>query len=74
MCAWTKRVKDGGHWVSIEEFLDRHHHIVVSHGVADDVKAGLIAHHGVADLLEPPKAWGSLPPAHGAGGPATTSG
>ena len=48
MCAWTKRVKDGGHWVSIEEFLDRHLHLVVSHGVSDELKASLIAHQDVA--------------------------
>ena len=45
MCAWTKRVKQGGRWVSIEEYLDQQLNVVVSHGIADDLKAGLIAHH-----------------------------
>jgi len=62
MCAWTKRVKDGGHWVSIEEFLDRHLHIVVSHGISDELKAGLIAQHDVADVPEPSGGRRSMPP------------
>ena len=63
MCAWTKRVKDGGQWVSIEEFLDRHLQIVVSHGVSDELKAGWIAPHGVADVPEPSSGRRSMPPA-----------
>jgi hypothetical protein len=43
MCAWTKRVKDNGRWVTIEEFLDRHFQILVSHGISDDAKANLLA-------------------------------
>jgi hypothetical protein len=74
MCAWTKRVKDGGRWVSIEEFLDRQYHIVVSHGVSDDLKAGLIAHHGVAELVESSRGWDSGPSANGTGERFTTSG
>jgi hypothetical protein len=45
MCAWTKRVKQGGRWVTIEEYLDQQLNVVVSHGIADDLKAGLIAQH-----------------------------
>jgi len=63
MCAWTKRVKDGGHWVSIEEFLDRHLHILVSHGVSDDLKASLIAQQDVAVVPEPSRGRRSMPPA-----------
>jgi hypothetical protein len=63
MCAWTKRVKAGGHWVSIEEFLDRHLHLVVSHGVSDELKARLIAHPEVADLPGPSRGQVSMPPA-----------
>jgi hypothetical protein len=62
MCAWTKRVKDGGHWVSIEEFLDRHLHILVSHGVSDELKASLIAHQEVAVVPEPSRGRRSMPP------------
>ena len=63
MCAWTKRVKDGGHWVSIEEFLDRHLHLVVSHGVSDELKASLIAHQDVAVVPKLSREQRSMPPA-----------
>jgi hypothetical protein len=54
MCAWTKRVKCDGHWVPIEEFLDRQLQIVVSHGVSDDLKASLIADNGSSGKEECP--------------------
>jgi PAS domain S-box-containing protein len=34
MCAWTKRVRVGDEWVSIEEYLSEHHGLRISHGMA----------------------------------------
>jgi len=33
MCAWTKQVKVGNAWLSVERYLDDHHGTVVSHGL-----------------------------------------
>src|SRR5262249_49731275 len=37
MCAWTRRVRHDGEWISVEEFLQRRFGLDVSHGIADDV-------------------------------------
>jgi hypothetical protein len=42
MCAWSKQLKDGGSWVPIEEFFNRHFHIRISHGVCEEIRDGLI--------------------------------
>jgi hypothetical protein len=42
LCAWTKRVKEDGQWVPMEEFLQRHLHVRISHGVSDDVRDQLV--------------------------------
>jgi hypothetical protein len=42
LCAWTKRVKEDGQWVPLEEFLTRHLHVRISHGVSDDVRDQLV--------------------------------
>ncbi len=36
VCAWTRRVSDGGRWVEFEEFLQDHLHLRFSHGMSDD--------------------------------------
>lgn len=39
MCAWTKRVKRGHGWVSLEEYLAKTHGVRVSHGISPDALA-----------------------------------
>ena len=36
MCAWTRRVKMDGRWVTVEEFLERKLGVRVSHGISED--------------------------------------
>ena len=41
MCAWCRRVRDGGDWVTVELFLERQHHAQTSHGICDACAAGV---------------------------------
>ena len=36
VCAWTRRVSDGGRWVEFEEFLHDHLNLRFSHGMSDE--------------------------------------
>lgn len=36
ICAWTKRIEDGGRWVSYEEFMQKHFDIRFTHGISED--------------------------------------
>ncbi|MCL4177172.1 MAG: hypothetical protein KJ072_05445 [Verrucomicrobia bacterium] len=42
LCAWTKRVKEDGKWVPLEEFLERHLQVRVSHGMSDEVHQSMV--------------------------------
>ena len=37
ICAWTKRVRVGHHWITLEDYLRSVHGITVSHGICPDV-------------------------------------
>ena len=41
MCAWCRRVRDGGNWVTVELFLERQHHAQTAHGICDACAAGV---------------------------------
>lgn len=41
VCAWTKQIKEQDRWISLEEFLEKHFHIGVSHGISQDAINGL---------------------------------
>jgi hypothetical protein len=41
MCAWCRRVREGGDWVTIELFLERQHHAQTTHGICDSCAAGI---------------------------------
>ena len=41
MCAWCRRVRDGGDWVTVELLLERQHHAQTSHGICDACAAGI---------------------------------
>ncbi len=34
VCAWTRQVRDGDEWLSLEQFLERHFQVQVSHGIS----------------------------------------
>ncbi|MBE7541186.1 MAG: PAS domain-containing protein [Bryobacteraceae bacterium] len=36
MCAWTKRVKSGAHWLPVEEFLMERLGVRISHGICPE--------------------------------------
>ena len=36
VCAWTKRIKVDGEWMSLEAFLHQHLHIRLTHGISED--------------------------------------
>jgi PAS domain S-box-containing protein len=45
MCAWTKRVRLGDEWLSIERYLSRAHGVAVSHGIAPDAFEKFLGQH-----------------------------
>ena len=36
ICAWTKRIRVEGEWMTIEEFLQKHLHLKLSHGISPE--------------------------------------
>jgi|GEM_PF-4846181 len=44
VCAWTKQIKEQDRWISLEEFLEKHFHIGVSHGISQDAINQLRTH------------------------------
>jgi hypothetical protein len=52
MCAWSKQLKDGGSWVPVEEFFNRHFKIRISHGVCEQIRDGLIGQAGEMRLAD----------------------
>ena len=52
MCAWCRKIRIDGRWISIEEFLDKKIQIQTSHGMCE------VCHEKVLDeikTLPPPK-------------------
>jgi hypothetical protein len=43
VCAWTRRIRWEGRWISVEEFLERRFNLQVSHGISDDALAEQLA-------------------------------
>jgi hypothetical protein len=41
MCAWCRRVRDGGDWLTMEKFLERQHHAQTTHGICEACAAGI---------------------------------
>jgi PAS domain S-box-containing protein len=46
MCAWTRRVRLGDRWVSVEEFLTERLGARVTHGISEDALAGALRELG----------------------------
>lgn len=42
LCAWSKRVRSGDRWASIEEFLTTHLNVKISHGISPQSAAKLL--------------------------------
>lgn len=36
VCAWTKRIEIDGNWIPIDEFLSRHLHLQLTHGMSEE--------------------------------------
>ncbi|MFL5495738.1 MAG: hypothetical protein ACJ8DC_15240 [Gemmatimonadales bacterium] len=41
MCAWCRRVREGGDWLTVEAFLERQHHAQTTHGICEACAAGI---------------------------------
>jgi hypothetical protein len=41
MCAWCRRVREGGEWLTVEAFLERQHHAQTTHGICEACAAGV---------------------------------
>jgi len=41
VCAWTKRIKDEGKWVSFEDFLGKHYGLRFTHGISGEAMRDL---------------------------------
>lgn len=46
MCAWTRRVRVDGRWVSVEEYLRDRFGVRVSHGISEDAARLVLAESG----------------------------
>jgi hypothetical protein len=42
LCAWTKRVRVGDRWCSIEDYLLQFHGLTVTHGICPEVMAEIL--------------------------------
>lgn len=44
VCAWTKRVRAGEKWQTIEDFLTTRLHLKVTHGISDQAREEFVSH------------------------------
>jgi PAS domain S-box-containing protein len=44
VCAWTKRIRSGGHWQTVEDFLTTRLHFKVTHGISDQAREEFVSH------------------------------
>lgn len=51
VCAWTRRVRWEGKWISIEDFLQRRFGLEVTHGISDEALAEQLASLAPRDAL-----------------------
>ena len=42
LCAWCRRVRDGGDWLTIEQFLERQHAAETTHGICERCAAAVM--------------------------------
>ncbi|EDY16302.1 putative PAS/PAC sensor protein [Chthoniobacter flavus Ellin428] len=53
VCAWTKRIRAGGQWQTIEDFLTTRLHFKVTHGISDQARQEFVSH--LEKGTQPPK-------------------
>lgn len=53
ICAWTKRIRAGERWQTIEDFLTTRLHFKVTHGISDEARAEFVSH--MEKGMPPPK-------------------
>ena len=53
VCAWTKRLRVDGRWLTFDEFLQEHLHVKLSHGISPEALDELFKE--IADKNPPPK-------------------
>jgi PAS domain S-box-containing protein len=44
VCAWTKRIRAGEQWQTIEDFLTTRLHMRVTHGISDQAREDFVSH------------------------------
>ncbi len=44
VCAWTKRIRTGEQWQTIEDFLTTRLHFRVTHGISDEAREEFVSH------------------------------
>lgn len=44
VCAWTKRIRAGEQWQTIEDFLTTRLHLKVTHGISDQAREEFVSH------------------------------
>jgi PAS domain S-box-containing protein len=44
VCAWTKRIRTGEQWQTIEDFLTTRLHLRVTHGISDQARQEFVSH------------------------------
>ncbi|MEI9894723.1 MAG: PAS domain S-box protein [Chthoniobacter sp.] len=44
VCAWTKRIRAGEGWQTIEDFLTNRLHLKVTHGISDQAREEFVSH------------------------------
>ncbi|MCC6677943.1 MAG: hypothetical protein IT436_12435 [Phycisphaerales bacterium] len=54
ICAWTRRVRWKGQWVSIEDFLMERFGLTITHGISEEALADLLAAHSAPGSPESP--------------------
>jgi hypothetical protein len=52
VCAWTRRIRWQGEWVSVEEFLHQRFGLEVTHGISDEALAEQLASLAVQEVLD----------------------
>jgi PAS domain S-box-containing protein len=53
ICAWTKRIRTGEQWQTIEDFLTTRLHFRVTHGISDEAREEFVSH--MEKGIPPPK-------------------
>lgn len=43
LCAWTRKVRHGGEWLSVEKYLERRYGVLTTHGISPEAVARLEA-------------------------------